>query len=408
MKQNPSCDCCKNYIDFEIPDDIKESLSKGNLVIFAGGGISTEKAGLFPYSFYEGICDELGLDPKKIELSFPELMSEYENQTNGRKKLLVQIRERIEYVKSFHQLYNNATMFHKELAKIHQIKEIITTNWDDLFEKECDAIPVVIPEDFAYWDLEGRKVLKIHGSINNLGTIIADKNDYNKCYSALSRNTLGSFLKTILATKTVVFCGYSMRDDDFNRIYKFLQRELKSILPHAYIVTLDADIDVEREKITLIHTDAFYFLHKLSHYMIEENLIIDDIIYDNIHTLRSVVTRLHHEEMRKFDIKKNLNVLYSYSYQDGIIDSLNRAIIKRGTGHYLCPTYLKKQITFYNDLKRDKLKIKKYWDVAYIEGYINGLCLFLLPVKASFHIPLFYIYGLKKKMAAMPISLFKK
>ncbi|MFA7662999.1 MAG: hypothetical protein WCX88_03740, partial [Patescibacteria group bacterium] len=169
-KYDKNCVYCKNYNDFEISDLIKDSILKNNLVIFAGGGVSTERRNAFPFSFYEDICDELLIDPKTSKLSFSSIMSKYENQPNGRKKLLQKIRERIEYSKSFDQLYNSVTDFHRELANVHQISEIITTNWDDFFETECRAIPIVIPEDFAFWDMSGRKVLKIHGSINNLST----------------------------------------------------------------------------------------------------------------------------------------------------------------------------------------------------------------------------------------------
>ena len=33
-----------------------------------------------------------------------------------------------------------------------QIENIITTNWDDFFERECGATPYVSPEDFALWE----------------------------------------------------------------------------------------------------------------------------------------------------------------------------------------------------------------------------------------------------------------
>jgi len=85
-------------------------------------------------------------------------------------------------------------------------------------------------------------VFKIHGSINNYGSIIATEEDYKKCYKNLSSGLIGSRLKMVLATKVELFLGYSFGDKDFNKIYNLLRKEMNGILPHAYIITLDSSI----------------------------------------------------------------------------------------------------------------------------------------------------------------------
>lgn len=80
----------------------------------------------------------------------------------------------------------------------------MTTNWDDYFERECGAIPIVTAEDFAFYNLAGRKVFKIHGSISNYGSIIATAEDYTRCYNNLKTGLIGSHLKSLLATTAVV------------------------------------------------------------------------------------------------------------------------------------------------------------------------------------------------------------
>lgn len=135
-----------------------------------------------------------------------------------------------------------ATMFHRELSELHFVKTIVTTNWDTYFEDYCAAVPITIPEDFVYWDGNERCVLKIHGSISNLGTIIATTNDYEKCRENLEKGIIGATLKTILANNTVVFIGFSFGDEDFASILNYLQGEMKEFLPHIYIVTLDQNL----------------------------------------------------------------------------------------------------------------------------------------------------------------------
>jgi NAD-dependent SIR2 family protein deacetylase len=255
------CIICKNHHPFSMPDEIIEAVKEGKLVIFAGAGISTENRNVFRYSLYKDVLDDLGIE-KRQDITFSNLMSEFCKQPNGRSKLLQKIKNRFDYVNSFPELYRTATTFHRELSTNYQVSEIITTNWDDYFEKECGAIPIVSPEDFAFWDYPDRKVFKIHGSINNYGSIVATEEDYNKCYKNLTSGLIGSRLKLVLATKVVLFLGYSFGDEDFNKIYNLLRKEMKGILPHAYIVTLDGHLKEKfsKQDITPIITDATYFI----------------------------------------------------------------------------------------------------------------------------------------------------
>ena len=71
-------------------------------------------------------------------------MQLYCDKPNGRKKLLKNIRERFDYIKSFPELERSASSFHRELAELYPIKTIITTNWDTYFEEYCAAVPITI------------------------------------------------------------------------------------------------------------------------------------------------------------------------------------------------------------------------------------------------------------------------
>ena len=60
--------------------------------------------------------------------------------------------------------------------------------------------------------------------------------DYKKCYKGLKHNLLGSKIKNLLSNKTVVFIGYSMEDEDFKKIWEFIDNSLGNLKPHFYIV----------------------------------------------------------------------------------------------------------------------------------------------------------------------------
>lgn len=92
------CECmiCKNNKNFDMPEDIIESVLKNNLVLFCGADISTESKSVFPESFYTSIlCEIEDKTNKKVDLdtSFSRIMSLYINTfPNGRRKLLNKIK----------------------------------------------------------------------------------------------------------------------------------------------------------------------------------------------------------------------------------------------------------------------------------------------------------------------------
>ena len=66
--------------------------------------------------------------------------------------------------------------------------------------------------------------------------------DYIKCLDQLRNGIIEATLKTFLATKTVVFVGFSFGGEDFNQIIDYLRKELGAIYPHIYFVTLDTSL----------------------------------------------------------------------------------------------------------------------------------------------------------------------
>lgn len=214
-KHNEKCVCafCGNN-NFKIPDEIIEAIKNESIVIFAGAGISTEGKNVYKSTLYTEVNDELG---ENYDNTFPQLMTKYCNRPNGRRNLINKINKRFDYYKSFPEVDNVMKMFFSPLSDIYSIKDIITTNWDRQFEEKCNCIPIVYDKDVALIDDKKRKVYKIHGSIDNVGTLIMTEDDYERCYNELNKNLIGSKLKELLSRKTVVFIGYSLEDDDFKK-----------------------------------------------------------------------------------------------------------------------------------------------------------------------------------------------
>ena len=368
------CECviCKNNKPFTLPKEIIDAVLNDELVLFCGAGISTEGKNVLPCSFYTSIKEELGL--KDEDISFSDLMQQYCSQPNGRKKLLKKIRERFNYISSFPELERQASAFHRELAQIYQIKTIITTNWDTYFEDYCGAIPVTIPEDFAFWDDNSRCVLKIHGFIQNLSSIIATSEDYKKRFSELQNGIVGATLKSILATKTVVFIGFSFGDEDFSQIINYLRDEMGDIFPHIYIVTLDETLKerLAYKNSTSIVTSGTFFLHKLKLDLIERGIIKNHSIFSIVDEALFEMEEIH-GKVSTIDLSQHPCAVYTLSYQDGVIHAFERFMQNYKTGEYNQPGRLGRIAGKYEEWIENYLAVENYWDAAYYEGYVNGL-----------------------------------
>lgn len=302
-----------------------------------------------------------------------------------------------------------STTFHRELAELYFIKTIITTNWDTYFEECCAATPITIPEDFVFLDESERFVLKIHGSISNLSTIIATKDDYAKCTENLQKGIIGATLKTILANQTVVFIGFSFGDEDFTQILEYLREEMKDILPHIYIVTLDEKIltKLNYNKSTCIVTDGTYFLHQLKIILKEKKLIENCDTVPIIEAVRDAVSELH-QKIAQIDFREYPCVIYCLAHQDGVMHAFDRFIQLYSKGDYNIPGQISIYARAYSDIVQKCIDNRKYWDASYYEGYLNGLTLIALCGENQDIIkefPFLYLPNAKRELSSYNVLL---
>lgn len=388
----PECECaiCKNEHAFEMPRDLVDACADNRLVIFAGAGVSTESRSVLQDTFYETIASKLG--DGATNGSFPEVMSNFVEK-RGRPALLQEIMERLNYIDAFPELRRSATRFHRELSTLFYISEIVTTNWDAYFEEAMGATPLVSAKDFALWDMPGRKVFKIHGSIFNLGSIVATSDDYAACYRALNTNILGATLKHLLATKTVLFVGYSFGDSDFNRIYRFISKEMADVLPRSYVVTLGDPDAANTHGAHIIKTDATFFVRCLKGKLLSRGCLLDDERWFGIAEQLFDVERRHDELYEKIDLRRLPAAVLCGHYQDGLIHAFERMLRQRRTGEYSHIHRVEQLVGKYEERRKELVRAKRYQDAAYATGYQNGLLYLLIDDRGRRALPLYFVYG---------------
>jgi len=390
--EKSACKYCRNRRPFEMPERIVDACLKYDLVVFAGAGASTESDYVLPWTIYREAAADVGASP---DASFASVMSAYQEK-HGRRELLQLIKGRFDYINAFEALRYDATRFHRQLATLFYVDTIVTTNWDTYFEEDCGATPIVTPKDYAFWGLSGRKVFKIHGSMYNVGSIVATEVDYEAAYQSLREGVIGSTLKHILATKTIVFVGYSFNDDDFARIYALIREQLGEMLIRPVIVTLDENFDAARfPDSTVLTTDAAYFIEELKRQLLDKTqcLLPADSQFEGVAELLDMLVEEHLEIVDAIPVKKYPMLLYTTSYQDGLQDALGRMLTMRTSSAYSHTCEVKRLLRTYERMQKDAVRRRRYWDSAYIEGYMNGLIFLLSPDSDRWHIPFLYMPG---------------
>lgn len=139
---------------------------------------------------------------------------------------------------------------HRAILSLDQ-RITITTNFDKLLEnawasvkKNATHFPIVINslDENVFRSLRDNEsyIIKIHGSIDDIETLVFAKSDYNKY--AFNHWAYGEFLRCILLTHTVVFIGFSMSDPAVSLAVEMYAHRFPSARPH-YIFLADEDSD---------------------------------------------------------------------------------------------------------------------------------------------------------------------
>jgi hypothetical protein len=396
------CDECGDDIDAQLPERLVEDVHQGKVLLFVGSGASTEAHNVLAgYTFFQDIRLQLG--EANRDIAFPDLMSQYVARFS-RAELLTAFVARQRNIDSHPLLHRRATRFHLAVGQIPFLREIVTTNWDDYFETETGAIPLVDGEDFHYWDLPHRKVLKIHGSILNPGSVIATREDYDRSLEALRSGALGTAAKQLIATRSVIFAGYSLRDDDIRQVIEALHDDLSSAARPTYFVHPNPAFVAPLKGAKVINTSAAYFVELLDNALVAAGYLLPLTIYDRAETidqrLREARTRV---DETLFPWRYPL-AIFNHAYQDGLADALNHAQATRRTGDDRQHHQLIHKAQNYERLRLDARKARDYWELAYVEGYQAGLIALGSPELPIRILPLYYCPGIGPDTSYMRIA----
>jgi SIR2-like domain/Domain of unknown function (DUF4020) len=193
--------------EVDFPREVLDAQRDGNLVIFAGAGVSKGDPANCP-TFWE-LAEKIGNSP------VPDKEGNALDRYLGRlHKEGVRVHEQACRILGESSEPN---LLHKELLKLFSSADkvrIVTTNFDRHFSTAAETI---FPEINTFYapalplgnDFEG--IVYLHGSINQRpDRLVLTDSDFGKAY--LTEGWATNFLKTLFSHYTVLFVGYSHED----------------------------------------------------------------------------------------------------------------------------------------------------------------------------------------------------
>lgn len=385
------CDECGDDVDIALPERLVEDVHRGRVLLFVGSGASSETHNVLGgYTFYEHIRSLLG--ETNAEVAFPDLMSQFVARFS-RAELLTEFVARLRNIDSHPFFHRRATRFHRAVGQIPFVREIVTTNWDDYFETETGAIPLVEGSDFDYWDLPHRKALKIHGSVLNPGSVVATRDEYDQSLEALRSGALGTAAKQLIATRSVVFVGYSLRDDDIRQVIEALRAGLDTAARPTYFVHPNPAFVSPLAGAKVLNTSAAYFVELLDKALVAAGYLLPLSIYDRAETIDQRLRKARTRVDETLVPWRHPLAILNHAYQDGLADAIDHAAATRQTGDDRQHHELIHRARGYDAARRKAARARHYWDVAYIEGYEAGLIALGSPQFPLRLLPLYYCPG---------------
>jgi len=301
-------------------------------------------------------------------------------------RLITEAISRIEHFCAQSEEKRLAMSFSEPTAGIPYLNRFVTTNWDPFLERALGVlVPMVQDRDLAFWDDTKRQVLKIHGCITRPYSLVATQSDYDAC---MKQNPLiFNKLKDLMATKTFLFVGYSMRDPDFQEVWKGITATLGHFTKLAYAVDIDATPDAvsfwKERGIELVKTSDILFVGALRARLEKEDLIPSEKLLGFMRRAQGQVTSTHVNMGQG-----SPGELASAMYQDGLLHALDDVLTSTALG-------VKVKENFESDLSEAKQNLEHVrredipMEIAYWTGRVEVLNRFCqrstAPILRYFH-----------------------
>ncbi len=247
--------------------DLLDQIKRRNCILFVGAGVSREIGLPGAEDLAATLAQDLGYATDSHQ-ALSRVTQDYEVQ-RGRNRLIQRIQN----------MFDNVVLAPRQtsydlIAGIDELNPIVTTNWDDhleqSFQRKRKRISV-IRYDAQITSLgQSRALIKLHGDFGNKpDEIVITRDDYTKTYQRVTKpGGLFAQLSVWLTTKTILFVGFSLQDDDFRLLYDYVREifDANNANRHYAVMPHPSSTEVrywDTRGITLIDTTAYPVLQEI-------------------------------------------------------------------------------------------------------------------------------------------------
>ena len=197
-------------------------------------------------------------------MSLPAFSSLYVKLHNGQLHTL-----RREIIKLF-SARPNSLKAHEQLAQVPFIEQIITTNYDSLFEQAygTDKLHVVTTgNQLPYQELNKVTLYKVHGSLERPDSLVITEDDYRNFFAKADR-LLWNNVESLMTTRTMLFVGYGLEDPNVLGLFEQILNAVGGNMRGAYLVA---------PQLSPIHVDQLK-RHNVSYLDCTGEELVDELI----------------------------------------------------------------------------------------------------------------------------------
>lgn len=209
---------------------IKEANQNNKLVIFVGAGVSANSGIPTWGELIKEMAKDLGEFDDEHSPDLYLKIPQYFYNERGEKEYFEKLND------VFVSKKYKPNPIHEEIYKLAPT-HIITTNYDTLLEEAAIQYgyfyhTVRSDLDLPYDNLN-KTIIKMHGDFINRNIVLKEDDYLN--YSS-NFTLIENYLKSLIATNTVLFVGYSINDPNFNLIFQWVKSILKNHFQPAYLI----------------------------------------------------------------------------------------------------------------------------------------------------------------------------
>lgn len=258
-------------------DKLFELIREEKIILFAGAGTSMSAGYPSGAKLRDILYSNLKSSEKKLidkNLPLANFAEEFCKIKDDKRKTLNNI-----LLNQFHYYKPKSISWHKNLSQIAHIRTIITTNYDELFEKGYAKKAKLIFNSTHVSDGKSNhqtEIYKIHGHLSNLNTVILTSSDYNNFFKNNSEtNVFWSSVKTKMASNNILFIGYNLEDPNINLIFDKIYDEVGELGKEHFFLAPN----VPEYKISYLRNKGINYINMKSESFLKE---LKNNLYQNI------------------------------------------------------------------------------------------------------------------------------